>query len=206
MCRWPSIKNCERTAPRHEHPIINSLGCMCWSSFVDCNVSISMIEGLQTPYKDEHGLALLQLCGRLLQSNGSSKTIATCYTCTLLNLSLLRVSTNVVLSEQISTKVGLYQWYASRDFASFVEDLRQCSQTQRRSRQISLLLGGKKNDYWGGLLPRRNHISKVIQMFTRIGLITCSWPPYNTTIPYDYYAFVWHPYIPYISRQLQPLY
>ena len=31
------------------------------SSFVDCNVSISMVKGLRTTYKDEHDLALLQL-------------------------------------------------------------------------------------------------------------------------------------------------
>ena len=44
--------DCGRTAPRHEHPIIYSSGCVCWSLFVDCNVSISMVKGLRTPCKD----------------------------------------------------------------------------------------------------------------------------------------------------------
>ena len=131
--------------PQHEHPIINSLGCVCWSSFVVCNVSISMVEGLRTPYKDEHGIALLQLGGSLSQSNISSKTIVTCYVRTMLNLSLLQMSTGVVLSEQVLTRVGLLPMVTSRDFASFVEDLRHCSQTQRRSRW-------EKNDYWQNLM------------------------------------------------------
>jgi hypothetical protein len=61
-------------------------------------VSDTMVKGLLTPYKDEHGLALLQLGGRLLQSNRLSETIVTCYAFAMLNLSLLRVSTGVVLS------------------------------------------------------------------------------------------------------------
>ena len=52
--------------------------------------------------------------------------------------------------------------------------------------------------------PQRNHISKAIQMSARIGLITSSWPPYNTSVPYVYCTFVWHPYFPYISRWLRP--
>ena len=55
-----------------------------------------------------------------------------------------------------------------------------------------------------GLPPQRNHTCEAIQMFACIGFITGSWPPYNTTIPYVYCAFVWHPYFPYISRWLQP--
>jgi hypothetical protein len=106
-CRRPYIKDCGRTTSWHEHLIISSLGCVCWSSFVDCNVSISMVNGLRTPYKDEHGLALSQLGGLFPQSKRSSVTIATCYARTMLNLSLLRVSIGVVLSEQVSTRVGL---------------------------------------------------------------------------------------------------
>ena len=143
-CRQPYIKDCGKTTPRHEHPIINLLGCVCWSSFDDCNVSINKVKGLWTPYKDEHGFTLLQLGGCLLQSNKLSETIANCYTCTMLNLNLLRVSTGVKLSEQVLTRVGLLPMVASRDFVSFVEDLRHCSQTQHQWRRASLLLGGKR--------------------------------------------------------------
>jgi hypothetical protein len=51
------IKDCMRIAPQHKQPIVDLLGFMCWSSFVDCNILISMAKGLRTPYKD----ALLQL-------------------------------------------------------------------------------------------------------------------------------------------------
>ena len=82
-----------------------------------------MVKGLRTPYKDEDGLALLQLTGRLLQLNRSSKTIMTCYAHTMLNLNWLGVSTGVVPCKQVSTRVGLLPMVASRDFVSFVEDL-----------------------------------------------------------------------------------
>ena len=89
-------------------------------------------------------LALLQLGGRLLQSNISRETITTCYVHTILNLGFLREITGVVLSEEVSARVGLLQMVASRDFACFVEGLRQCSQTQCLLRQTFPLLGGKE--------------------------------------------------------------
>ena len=44
-----------------------------------------------------------------------------------------------------------------------------------------------------------NHTGEAIQTFARIGLIIGLWPPYNTTIPYVYCTFIWHPYFPYIK-------
>ena len=125
-CRQPYSKDCGRTTPRHEHPIISSLGCMCWSSFVNYKVSISMVKGLRTPYHDEHGLVLSPLGGRFLQSNKSSETIVTCYACPMLNLSLLWVLTGVVLNEQVSTRVGLLpmvRFEGLREFCTWIATL-----------------------------------------------------------------------------------
>ena len=206
-CHWPYIKACGRTTPTHEHPIIISLGCVCWSSFIECNVLISMVKGLRTPCKDEHGLALSQLGGRFLQLHRSSEIIATCYARTMLNLSLLRVSINVVLNKQLSARaMGSYQWSL---WGTLWVLWRTCEIVPKHNTGRGGLLHYWVGKEWlltksNGLLPQRNHIGEAIQTSTRIGLITCSWPPYNTTIPYVCCAFVWHPYFPYINRQLQP--
>ena len=121
----------------------------------------------------------------------------------MLNLCLLQVSTDAVLSEQNSTRVELLPMVASQVL------WRTCDNAPKH-------IAGQGGVLWywvakeqsliesKGLLPQRNHTYKAIQTFAPIGLLTDSWPPYNTTIPYVNYAFVWHPYFLYISRRLRP--
>ena len=153
-----------------------------------------MVKGLRTPYKDEHGLALLQLGGRLLQSNKLSETIATCYAHTMLNLNFAS-SVNRCSVERTSFDKGwppingrfkgLCEFCARLAivFPNIVPDKADFS-----------VIGWENNDYrqnltdfsFEGIIQAK----QLIQMSAHIGLITSLWPPHNTTTPYVYYAFV----------------
>jgi hypothetical protein len=105
-----------------------------------------MVNGLRTPYKDEHGLALSQLGGLFPQSKRSSVTIATCYARTMLNLSLLRVSIGVVLSEQVSTRVGLLPMVRFEGVCEFCGGLATMFPNTTLVEADFFIIGWKKTD------------------------------------------------------------
>lgn len=136
--RRSCIKDCRRSAPQHEHPIITLLGCVCWSSVADCDVSISMVNGLRTPCKHECGLALLQLGGGTsLNRTGSSRAVATCNvrknTKPSSASSVIRCS-----AEQMSSDKGWAPLTNGRTSRRLWRTCDGCSQTQHLSRQTSL--------------------------------------------------------------------
>lgn len=127
-----------------------------------------------------------------LNQTKSSKTIVTCYVRTMLNLDLLR-DVNRCSVEQTSF------------------DRAWAPTSGRFEGLCDFFCGGlatmfpKHNAGRDGFLPRRNHTCKsYTNVSAHVGLITCWLPPYNTTIPYIYCTFAWHPWFPYINRRLRP--
>ena len=85
--------------------------------------------------------------GRLLQLNGWSETIATCYARTMLNLNLLQVSTGVVLSEEDSTRVELLPMVAlSEGLREFCGGLATMFPNIAPVAEYFSVIGWEKND------------------------------------------------------------